>query len=109
MTPLVIGTVLAVAALAYVLYPVFTAPRRAAPGAGPAPGPRSDAEIEALIGSYRTAHRDCPSCGARPESDALYCSECGRYLATTCRWCGAPVGEEDARFCGACGRELRAP
>lgn len=107
MTPLVIGTVLAVAALAYVLHPVFTAPGRAA--APPRPEPRSDAEIEALIGRYRTAHRDCPSCGPRPESDALFCSNCGRYLATACRWCGAPVTDAEARFCGECGRELRAP
>jgi hypothetical protein len=75
-TPLVVGTVLAVAALAYVLYPVFAPPARRPSSAGPV----TDAELEALIGHYRTAHRDCPTCGPRPEADAVYCSGCGRRL-----------------------------
>ena len=75
MTPLAIGTTLAVAALAYVLYPLTAAPRR--PISPPAV---TDEELETLIGNYRTPHVDCPTCGPRPEADAIYCSGCGKQL-----------------------------
>jgi hypothetical protein len=101
-TGLVAATVLAALAIAWVLWPAL-APPRAAPAGSAAV---SDADLESVIGRYRTAHRDCPSCGPRPESDAMYCSRCGRYLALACRWCGAEVKDADARACGACGREL---
>jgi len=42
----------------------------------------------------------------RPESDAAYCSNCGRYLRDRCADCGAPVEELDARFCVGCGNRL---
>jgi hypothetical protein len=158
-TALVIGTILAVGALAFVLYPVFfgvTRPpsvivtprlnegesavaalreiefdratgklsesdydelkarytkeaiavmrRRKASPAGAA----LDDEIEAAVKAYRETHASCPEHGPRPEADAAYCSECGRYLSATCAGCGAPVTEHDARFCARCGVRLAA-
>lgn len=54
-----------------------------------------------------------PACavhGARPEPDALFCSECGRRLGTNpgyCSRCGAGL-EADARYCNACGSRVAA-
>lgn len=54
-------------------------------------------------GSSAPLTASCPSCGPRPESDALFCSECGRLLAgAPCARCGAPL-RPDARFCEGCG------
>ena len=155
---LVIGTVLAVSALAFVLYPLFfDAPalripvhvasdslsddvavaalreiefdratgklsdpdyaqlkeqytrqalatmRRGAPEASLA-----DDEIESAIRAYRIARPTCGSCGPRPESDAVFCSNCGRYLPGRCEQCGRQVEEAGARFCSACGHRLAA-
>ena len=45
----------------------------------------------------------CPACGARPESDAIFCSSCGRSLTIGgCGGCGAPL-VPGSRFCEACG------
>ena len=158
MTPLIIGTLLAVGALAFVLYPIFfgvtrrhvptmlprlnegesavaalreiefdratgklsdsdyadlkarytreaiTAMRRAKAH----PGAPSDDEIEAAVAAYREAHPACPVHGPRPEADAVYCSDCGRYLHDRCADCGAPVVEHDARYCVKCGNRLAA-
>jgi hypothetical protein len=43
----------------------------------------ADAEdpAEALIRSARQDLAVCPSCGPRPETGAMFCSECGRPLA----------------------------
>lgn len=51
----------------------------------------------------------CSICGPRPESDALFCSSCGRRLpmAGTCDRCGAPLGP-DSRFCEQCGNQVAA-
>jgi len=156
---LVLGTILAVGALAFVLYPVFfgvsrqptlaVTPRlnegesavaalreiefdratgklsesdyaelkarytkeaiavmrrqRASPA-----GAALDDEIEAAVKAYRETHVSCPEHGPRPEADAVYCSECGRYLQEKCAGCGAPVTERDARFCVNCGVRLAA-
>jgi hypothetical protein len=162
---LVAGTVLAVGALAFVLYPVFfnspqqdrpiaLAPRQtdreaavaalreiefdratgklsdtdyadlkaryteqaivamrgeasaiAAP-ANAASAPTDD-EIEAAVRAYR-AGATCPTCGPRPEPDAVFCSNCGRYLNDKCAGCGAPVDALDARYCIRCGNQLAA-
>ncbi|HWA15553.1 MAG TPA: zinc ribbon domain-containing protein [Gemmatimonadales bacterium] len=41
----------------------------------------------------------CPSCGPRPEGDALFCSSCGQSLTTGgCAGCGAPL-VPGSRFC----------
>lgn len=68
----------------------------------------SDTQAEALIRAYRARGLACESCGPRPEPDAIYCSQCGRYLAGACGKCGSPVTEAGARYCGACGEALAA-
>jgi ribosomal protein L37E len=162
---LVVGTLLAIGALAFVLYPLFfdepsarqPAPRpveggawtddvavaalreiefdkatgklsdadynqlkeqytrqaltrmRAARGAGDArEASSSDDEVEAAIRAYREAHPRCDRCGPRPETDAVFCSNCGRYLPGRCEQCGRHVDEIGARFCAACGHRLAA-
>ena len=165
MLALIIGTLLAVGALAYVLYPLMVGPvpaRRVARAVAPSAkaveheaivalreiefdrvtGKLSDADydelksryttralqamrasdavseaangaspddaIEAAVAAYRERMRSCPSCGPRPEPDALYCSHCGRYLPGVCEGCGASVTESGATFCASCGRQLAA-
>ncbi|MGH7616781.1 MAG: double zinc ribbon domain-containing protein [Gemmatimonadaceae bacterium] len=68
----------------------------------------TDDEIEAAVRAYRAGHASCPSCGPRPEPDAVYCSTCGRYLRDRCADCGAPVEALDARYCVNCGHRLAA-
>jgi hypothetical protein len=70
-------------------------------------GPSGDA-AEAVILQYRRRQLGCGVCGPRPESDALYCSTCGRFLAASCAHCHAPITEIGARFCAACGETLAA-
>jgi hypothetical protein len=96
---LIVGTVLALAALIYVLWPVITAAEgRATPSsrtshpsaandvlpdtrdAAPSETVADDA-VEAEIRRARTQLRVCPACGPRPEPAARYCSRCGRPLA----------------------------
>ena len=164
MIPLIIGTVLAIAAMGWVLAPLF----RADAGTTVAPfaparydvaarreravealreiefdratGKLSDAdyemlkarytqqavaamrsesgaaivdesEIEAAIRRAREAQANVPSCavhGSRPEPDAIYCSECGRFLRGACAHCGATPSAPGARFCEGCGHLLAA-
>ncbi len=51
----------------------------------------------------------CEACGPRPETDAIFCSSCGRSLNSSrpCARCGA-VLLPDSRFCEACGRPVAA-
>ncbi len=155
-TALVIGTLLAVGALAFVLYPIFFGVRRVATFVAPPrlnegesavaalreiefdratgklsesdyadlkarytkeaiaamrrakSGTAADDEIEAAVRAYRDSHPACPVHGPRPEADAVYCSDCGRYLHDRCAGCGAPVVEQDARYCAKCGNQLAA-
>ena len=159
---LVIGTLLAVGALAFVLYPIFLG---VSPGPTSAPAPRqsereaavaalreiefdratgklsdddyselksryttdavramrretvpargaseppTDDELEAAVLTYRRQSHTCPECGPRPEPDAAFCSNCGRYLHDRCAGCGAPVVALDARYCMNCGNRLAA-
>lgn len=166
MTALLLGTVLAVAALGFVLYPIFFPPRagsaaaplraaatrpagekdmavaalreiefdratgklsdsdyaqlkqryteralsamRRADGVADAAATEPPDEIEAAVLAYRLRHRECAEHGPRPEPDALFCSECGRWLAGTCTHCGAQITDAGARFCPGCGRGLGA-
>ena len=78
---LALGTVLAVGALAYVLYPLFfdtdaaaSSPPRMAHGQG-------TLDVEEQVRAYRAARPECSRCGLRPEPDASYCSTCGARLA----------------------------
>lgn len=51
----------------------------------------------------------CATCGPRPESDATFCSTCGRRIdgVHDCARCGAPV-PPDGRFCEQCGTSVAA-
>jgi cytochrome c-type biogenesis protein CcmI len=71
--------------------------------------PAADVDpVEALVLSLRAQRRACPDHGPRPQSDAAYCSECGRYLAGICSACGAAITEPAARYCAGCGNALAA-
>ena len=74
-------------------------------GEGPA---SSDDVVEAAVLAYRARLKECARCGPRPEPEATYCSNCGRYLAGACGSCGHAVDEPAAAFCAACGRQLAA-
>jgi hypothetical protein len=51
----------------------------------------------------------CPSCGPRPEADALFCSSCGGRLPApaACARCGTALSS-DSRFCDGCGSRVAA-
>lgn len=165
MLALVVGTLLAVGALAYVLYPLLVGPvpvrrvtprarstksaeheavaalreiefdrvtgklsdadyeelksrytaraleaMRASAAAQPTAGSAlpADEAIEAAVRAYRERMHSCATCGPRPEPDAVYCSNCGRYLPGACEGCGATITERGAAFCAGCGRQLAA-
>jgi hypothetical protein len=113
LTALLVGTVLALAALSYVLYPLLLTdvalselPSRNREPAQESnrnqaidalreiefdreTGKLSDVDYDSLKASYTeralTAMRAgetvvCENCGPRPESDARFCSRCGRAL-----------------------------
>jgi len=116
LTALVVGTLLALGALSFVLYPLFmVAPLTEPPQPGGrlstnADAPRnpaldalreiefdretgklSDADYQALRSTYTQAAVElmragelpmCPTCGPRPENDAIFCSNCGALLAS---------------------------
>ena len=75
---------------------------------GVADAPATDDEIEAAVLAYRRQSHSCAACGPRPEADAVYCSNCGRFLHDRCAVCGAPVVALDARYCLNCGNRLAA-
>jgi double zinc ribbon protein len=62
--------------------------------------------IEARVRVYRMTHRECPTCGLRPEPDAIYCSTCGGFLDRVCPRCAAEITEASAAFCSTCGATL---
>jgi len=52
----------------------------------------------------------CPAHGARPESGAVFCSDCGRRLGSApgyCARCGTALAD-DARYCNHCGARVAA-
>ena len=57
----------------------------------------------------RPAPASCPSCGPRPEPDALFCSACGLPLGAVnfCSSCGTAL-EAGSRFCAGCGNRVAA-
>jgi hypothetical protein len=67
-----------------------------------------DDAIEAAIARARESQPKCVVCGPRPETDAIYCSSCGRYLPGNCGRCDAPVDLVGSRFCSNCGEQLAA-
>ena len=73
--------------------------------------------VEAALADYRARHATHPAhvhvepgscfvCGPRPESDATFCSNCGRFLAAECPACHAPAPREAQRYCEVCGTSL---
>ena len=128
MSPLLVGALVAVVALAFVLWPIVRARGSAGPAGAPAPSAseaRGSApalappdepppsltaeeraalaeEAEALVRRLRV-RRACPVCGPRPELGARYCSTCGRDLVRRCDRCGTEVSPEGERVCRACG------
>lgn len=93
MLALIVGTLLALAALTYVLWPLIAADGRSARPVRPAQSPSdavktphaaapgADDPVEAEIRRARAQLRVCPNCGPRPEPGARYCSSCGAALA----------------------------
>ena len=67
----------------------------------------SDA-AEQLIARMKSRTLVCTRCGPRPEGDAIFCSDCGRYLSPGCLRCGAMLDDPHSRFCGECGSALAA-
>lgn len=65
-----------------------------------------DASLEAMIAARRHGGSPgaCPTCGPRPETDAVFCSSCGLRLPTGhfCASCSAVLAR-DAEFCERCG------
>lgn len=78
--------------------------------AASAPAAPTDDPVEVALRAYRARRGEgavsCPEHGPRPEADAVFCAECGRYLAARCPHCGTACEEEGQRFCGACGHSL---
>jgi hypothetical protein len=71
-------------------------------------GPVVEDPAEAAVRAYRSAHPTCGTCGIRPETDAIYCSNCGSYLPGKCASCGVAVVEAGVRYCIDCGGRLAA-
>ncbi|HWB40962.1 MAG TPA: zinc ribbon domain-containing protein [Gemmatimonadales bacterium] len=83
-------------------------------------GPKVPEDVEAMIAhrvrllrsaaaAARPGALACPSCGPRPEADAIYCSACGSRLPApaTCSRCGTALSS-DSRFCEGCGTRVAA-
>ena len=70
--------------------------------------PVVDDAAEVAVRAYRNAHPTCGKCGIRPETDAIYCSNCGSYLPERCASCGVAVTAAGVRFCIDCGTRLAA-
>lgn len=87
------------------------APAAAGQAAGASPdggGDPLEAMIAARVRTLQAAAIRCPTCGPRPESDALFCSHCGRSLAVGgCGACGSPL-VPGSRFCEGCGTAVGA-
>ncbi len=64
--------------------------------------------VEAAVRAAQARRPKCRICGPRPESDSVYCSDCGSYLPGACGSCGAEVTQPGARFCNSCGGALAA-
>jgi hypothetical protein len=92
------------------------AEERDLPATEPAGATEPLTAVEAIIAAKVRAIRSlqpsgasapaCPTCGPRPEPDAIFCSSCGDRLPTgvACSSCRAPLAH-DAGFCEACGSQ----
>ena len=80
-------------------------PASAGDAAPPAvkPGDPVEALIADRVKKLKESGIRCPQCGPRPESDALFCSSCGRSLSPAgCAECGVPL-VPGSRYCENCG------
>ena len=80
------------------------------PTAGASPGTIQTGPVARAARGQRTSKLTCPVHGARPELDAVFCSDCGRRLGTApgyCARCGSTL-ETDARYCNSCGARVAA-
>ncbi len=73
-----------------------------------AAGAVAEDPVEAMIARAKSRTASCAQHGARPEPDAVFCSDCGRFLGAACVSCGATVESDTARFCVSCGAALAA-
>ena len=66
-------------------------------------------QLRAATASGQPAPPACPTCGPRPEPDALFCSSCGQPLtvAAFCASCGNAL-PADSVFCAGCGVRVAA-
>ena len=84
------------------------------------PGASGEGDVEVMIAARVRALRSaatsappgapaCPTCGPRPEPDAVFCSTCGQRLheGGACPGCGAELAP-DSRFCDRCGTRVAA-
>ena len=74
--------------------------------------PAADRAEEVIRRARQQGRRACPTCGPRPESNAVYCSTCGRSLVAAsasarCTVCGVALAE-GAKFCPECGGAIAA-
>ena len=74
--------------------------------------PPADRAEEVIRRARQQVRRACPTCGPRPEPNAVYCSSCGRSLVAAssparCTVCGAALAE-GAKFCPECGGAIAA-
>ncbi|HTO74072.1 MAG TPA: zinc ribbon domain-containing protein [Gemmatimonadales bacterium] len=89
------------------------APSANAAGGGAAPKGDIEAQVAARVLALRSAAAgggsSCPTCGPRPETDAVYCSNCGRSLRApdACARCRSPIST-GSRFCESCGERVAA-
>ena len=60
----------------------------------------------AALAAPKAGAKVCPTCGPRPESDAIFCSTCGQVLGeATCASRGSPLAA-GTKFCEGCGRSV---
>lgn len=113
MTPLILGTVLALAALSFVLYPLIVSDGRVNSAEGIVTNEPQDPARNSAIDALREIEFDRAT-GKLSESDynqlkSSYTQRALTYMRSaggaTCDACG-PRPEGDAQFCSNCGRAL---
>lgn len=117
MTAMLIGTSLALLALAFVLYPLFREPLGIEPaGQRPVDRERMTTAVDALREiefdhvTGKLSERDYTELKTSYTERAVAAMRAGDAAesdGSMCEWCG-PRPEADARFCSDCGRALAA-
>lgn len=110
---MLVGTSLALLALAFVLYPLFQEPLGMQTVARPAVGGRGVSAVEALReiefdhATGKLSDRDYSELRASYTDRALTTMRAATAGSRACDVCG-PRPQADARFCSDCGREIAA-